>query len=108
MNGKKKFKKVAVLMGGPSSERAVSLRSGAAVATQAGLGAGVPAAGWAAGAGPSSRMNSCDWAIAAEGRARAASSSSVRARWGIGGRISGRWGAGGVPHRGRIPEGPGG
>ena len=32
MNGKKKFKKVAVLMGGPSSERAVSLRSGAAVA----------------------------------------------------------------------------
>ena len=32
MSGKKKFKKVAVMMGGPSSERAVSLRSGAAVA----------------------------------------------------------------------------
>ncbi|HAL91750.1 MAG TPA: D-alanine--D-alanine ligase [Verrucomicrobia bacterium] len=32
MNSKKKFKKVAVLKGGPSSEREVSLRSGAAVA----------------------------------------------------------------------------
>ena len=32
MSGKKRFEKVAVLMGGPSSERAVSLRSGAAVA----------------------------------------------------------------------------
>ena len=32
MSGMKKYKKVAVLMGGPSSERAVSLRSGAAVA----------------------------------------------------------------------------
>ena len=32
MSGQKRFKKVAVLMGGPSSERAVSLRSGAAVA----------------------------------------------------------------------------
>ena len=32
MSGKKRFRKVAVLMGGPSSERAVSLRSGAAVA----------------------------------------------------------------------------
>lgn len=32
MSGKKRFQKVAVLMGGPSSERAVSLRSGAAVA----------------------------------------------------------------------------
>ena len=32
MKGKKRFGKVAVLMGGPSSERAVSLRSGAAVA----------------------------------------------------------------------------
>lgn len=32
MTGRKKFKTVAVLMGGPSSERAVSLRSGAAVA----------------------------------------------------------------------------
>jgi D-alanine-D-alanine ligase len=32
MSSKKRFKKVAVLKGGPSSERAVSLRSGAAVA----------------------------------------------------------------------------
>ncbi len=32
MNERKRFKKVAVLLGGPSSERAVSLRSGAAVA----------------------------------------------------------------------------
>ena len=32
MSGAKQFRKVAVLMGGPSSERAVSLRSGAAVA----------------------------------------------------------------------------
>ncbi|MGD9612858.1 MAG: D-alanine--D-alanine ligase [Kiritimatiellia bacterium] len=32
MNGKKRFQKVAVLKGGPSSEREVSLRSGAAVA----------------------------------------------------------------------------
>ena len=32
MSGKKRFQKVAVLMGGPSSEREVSLRSGAAVA----------------------------------------------------------------------------
>ena len=32
MIGKKRFKKVAVLKGGPSSEREVSLRSGAAVA----------------------------------------------------------------------------
>ena len=32
MNGKKRFKRVAVLRGGPSSEREVSLRSGAAVA----------------------------------------------------------------------------
>ena len=32
MSGRKRFQKVAVLMGGPSSERAVSLRSGAAVA----------------------------------------------------------------------------
>ena len=32
MSGKQRFRKVAVLMGGPSSERAVSLRSGAAVA----------------------------------------------------------------------------
>lgn len=32
MSGKKRFRKVAVLLGGPSSERAVSLRSGAAVA----------------------------------------------------------------------------
>ena len=32
MSGMKKYKKVAVLMGGPSSEREVSLRSGAAVA----------------------------------------------------------------------------
>lgn len=32
MSGQKRFKKVAVLMGGPSSEREVSLRSGAAVA----------------------------------------------------------------------------
>ncbi len=32
MSGQKRFRKVAVMMGGPSSERAVSLRSGAAVA----------------------------------------------------------------------------
>ncbi len=32
MSGQKRFHKVAVLLGGPSSERAVSLRSGAAVA----------------------------------------------------------------------------
>ena len=32
MSGKKRFQKVAVLKGGPSSEREVSLRSGAAVA----------------------------------------------------------------------------
>jgi hypothetical protein len=32
MSGQKRFQKVAVLMGGPSSEREVSLRSGAAVA----------------------------------------------------------------------------
>ena len=32
MSGQKRFRKVAVLMGGPSSEREVSLRSGAAVA----------------------------------------------------------------------------
>ena len=32
MSGKKRFQKVAVMMGGPSSEREVSLRSGAAVA----------------------------------------------------------------------------
>ena len=32
MSGQKRFRKVAVLLGGPSSERAVSLRSGAAVA----------------------------------------------------------------------------
>ncbi len=32
MSGKKRFQTVAVLLGGPSSERAVSLRSGAAVA----------------------------------------------------------------------------
>lgn len=32
MSGRTRYKKVAVLMGGPSSERAVSLRSGAAVA----------------------------------------------------------------------------
>ncbi len=32
MSGKKRFKKVAVMLGGPSSEREVSLRSGAAVA----------------------------------------------------------------------------
>ena len=32
MSGQKRFQKVAVLLGGPSSERAVSLRSGAAVA----------------------------------------------------------------------------
>ena len=32
MSGNKRFQKVAVLKGGPSSEREVSLRSGAAVA----------------------------------------------------------------------------
>ena len=32
MSGQKRFQKVAVLKGGPSSEREVSLRSGAAVA----------------------------------------------------------------------------
>ena len=34
MSDKKRFQKVAVMLGGPSSERAVSLRSGAAVARE--------------------------------------------------------------------------
>lgn len=93
MNNPKRFNRVAVLMGGPSSERAVSLRSGAAVAN------GLRERGYAVAEVVVGE--DCSFELPADADAAFV---AMHGKFGEDGTIQGMLRERGVPHTGSSPE----